>query len=1041
MTNTPCPPGADLLRLVRGELAARDADVLEQHLSQCSDCFEKCKSLDAQGGTTAVRCHQGATPSESENPGPEAKALIQRICALLPPAAPLGDAGAAVAGPQHDGGLILTVDVPGDKRGCNFIGPYKLLQKLGEGGMGTVYMAEQEHPIKRRVALKVSKEGLDSAHVLARFEAERQALSMMDHPNIARVLDVGAAADGRSYFVMDLVKGISITRYCDQERLTPAERLALFVPVCQAVQHAHQKGIIHRDLKPSNVLVALYDGKPAPKVIDFGVAKATGPKLTDRTMFTEVGQIVGTLEYMSPEQAELNQLDIDTRSDIYALGVLLYELLTGSPPFTGKELRSAGITEMLRMIREVEPPKPSTRLSSSDALPAIAAKRKLEPKRLTNVVQGELDWIVMKCLEKERGRRYQTATGLAEDVQRFLAGEPVLAVPPSAAYRLRKLAWKHRTAFTTVAGIILLLVAGIAASTWQAIRATQAEAKAQTRLAQLETGNEILLSIFADLDIRKVNQGTEPLQTVLAGNLVKAARSLEGEAVGDPLVVASLQHQLGLTLLNLGYPREAIGLFEKASETRRANLGADDGATLGSTANLAWGYQEAGKLDLALPLYETTLERMKIKLGDNDPATLRAMNNFGLACDMAGKRERAVQIWEETLKIRKVLLGPTSTDTLGSMQNLALGYYHAGKLQKALALWKQTLALMKTHLGPDHPDTLICMNNLALAYHANEQRYEALQLWEENLKLRKDRLGASHRDTLLSMSNLGLAYHADKQLDAALKLFEEALPLMKAKLGPDDRTTLATMNNLALVYQDLDKLDQAIELNRQTLKLRKDKWGPTDRDTVVSMNNLAECYQAAKKLDQALLLFEEAAAGVEGMSFQHENAGALVNNLIACYDQLKQFDQSEVWLRKWLAVVKEKSGAKSVPCAEELTALGLNLLQQEKWTKSESVLSESLAILEIKQADVWSTFNAQSLLGAALLGQKKYTEAEPFLEKGYEGLKQRAAKIPEDVQTLHLTEAAQRLVVLYEATDNQEKAARWRQELELLAAKQKDKKK
>jgi serine/threonine protein kinase len=265
------------------------------------------------------------------------------------------------------------------------------LQKLGEGGMGTVYVAEQEQPVKRRVALKVIKAGMDSAQVVARFEQERQALALMDHPNIAKVLDAGTTDKGRPYFVMELVKGIPITKFCDQEHLTPRERLELFAPVCQAVQHAHQKGVIHRDLKPSNVLIALYDGKPEPKIIDFGLAKATGPKLTERTMFTEVGSIVGTLEYMAPEQAELNNLDIDTRADIYSLGVLLYELLTGAPPFTAQQLRSAGLSEMLRIIKEVEPQKPSTKLSSSSELPNIAAKRKLEPKRLTKMVKGELD--------------------------------------------------------------------------------------------------------------------------------------------------------------------------------------------------------------------------------------------------------------------------------------------------------------------------------------------------------------------------------------------------------------------------------------------------------------------------------------------------------------------------------------------------------------------------------------------------------------------------------------------------------------------------
>jgi WD40 repeat protein/serine/threonine protein kinase len=387
------------------------------------------------------------------------------------------------------------------------------LQKLGEGGMGIVYLAEQEEPVRRQVALKIIKAGMDSTHVIGRFEQERQALAMMDHPNIAKVLDAGTTASpksearnpkseepnpkseaadsglvsdfgfgpsdltrGRPYFVMELVKGIPITKFCDQEQLTPRERLELLVPVCQAVQHAHQKGIIHRDLKPSNVLIALYDGKPVPKVIDFGVAKATGQKLTERTLFTEVGQMVGTLEYMAPEQAELNNLDIDTRADIYALGVILYELLTGSPPFTGKQLRSAAFAEMLRIIREVEPSRPSTKLSSSAELPGIAAKRKLEPKKLTRLMQGELDWIVMKCLEKERQRRYETANGLAMDIQRYLADEPVAAGPPSALYRFRKFARRHKGMLMTAAVVamaVVLAVATLAVSTTLTLRANR----------------------------------------------------------------------------------------------------------------------------------------------------------------------------------------------------------------------------------------------------------------------------------------------------------------------------------------------------------------------------------------------------------------------------------------------------------------------------------------------------------------------------------------------------------------------------------------
>ena len=354
------------------------------------------------------------------------------------------------------------------------IGPYKLLEKIGEGGMGTVFMAEQEKPVRRMVALKVIKPGMDTAQVIARFEAERQALAIMDHPHIARVLEAGATDTGRPFFVMELVTGVPITEYCDRNHLTPKERLELFIPVCQAIQHAHQKGIIHRDIKPSNVLVALQDGKLVPKVIDFGVAKAIDQRLTERTLFTEIGQIVGTLEYMSPEQAELGSLDIDTRSDIYSLGVMLYELLTGSTPLERGKVRNAAYAEILRRIREEEPPKPSTRLSESkDSLPSISAQRKMEPARLTKLVRGELDWIVMKSLEKDRTRRYETASAFARDIERYLDGDPVEACPPSASYKFLKFARRYRVALATSGAFALLLVAATAISSGFAVWANR----------------------------------------------------------------------------------------------------------------------------------------------------------------------------------------------------------------------------------------------------------------------------------------------------------------------------------------------------------------------------------------------------------------------------------------------------------------------------------------------------------------------------------------------------------------------------------------
>jgi serine/threonine protein kinase len=395
---------------------------------------------------------------------------------------PAGDTSDADAGRWISSPAELGTGPQPERPGMR-IGPYKLLQQIGEGGMGAVWVAEQTEPVKRRVALKVIKPGMDSAQILARFEAERQALALMDHTHIAKVLDAGTSDAGRPYFVMELVKGVPITKYCDELNLPIRERLALFVPVCQAIQHAHQKGIIHRDLKPSNVLIAMQDGKPVAKVIDFGVAKALHQKLTERTLMTEFGALVGTLEYMSPEQAELSAMDIDTRADVYALGVLLYELLTGSTPLDRKRLRSAAFSEMLRIIREEEPPRPSTRLTQSkESLASLAAHRRTEPARLTKEVRGELDWIVMKALEKDRTRRYEAASGLANDVERYLHDEPVEACPPSTAYRLHKFARRNKAALGTAALVAAALIIGTVISVWQAVEAQRARREADARL-------------------------------------------------------------------------------------------------------------------------------------------------------------------------------------------------------------------------------------------------------------------------------------------------------------------------------------------------------------------------------------------------------------------------------------------------------------------------------------------------------------------------------------------------------------------------------
>ncbi len=563
--------------------------------------------------------------------------------------------------------LPVTTDAaPISERPGTVIGPYKLLQQIGEGGLGVVFMAEQTEPIQRTAALKIIKPGMDTRQVIARFEAERQAVAMMDHPNIAKVLDAGTTESGRPYFVMELVKGVPITKYCDEKHLPLRARLELFVQVCQAVQHAHQKGIIHRDIKPNNVLVAEYDHHAVPKVIDFGVAKATAQKLTERTMFTEFGQVLGTMEYMSPEQSKFNQLDIDTRSDIYSLGVLLYELLAGSTPFEGKRLHEAAFDEMLRIIREEEPPKPSTRLTASDMLPSIAANRHIDPARLSKDLRGDLDWIVMKALEKDRNRRYETASGFAADIERHLHDEPVEAGPPSAAYRFRKFARRHKRALTAGAMFAVVLVAATAFSILQAVRATRAEhsaaaeaQRARTEAATARAVNDFLMrDLLAQADPyipfdRYKETGAElKLLTVLK----RAAANIEGRFPDQPLVEAALRQTIGYTYNRLGDSSKAVLHLTRAVELRRAHLGEEHRDTLESMASLA-----RAKDDPELTTH--VLEVRRRILGRDDPATLSSMFSMAMATDKRGEKSDALKLFREVLEAQRRVLGEDHTST------------------------------------------------------------------------------------------------------------------------------------------------------------------------------------------------------------------------------------------------------------------------------------------------------------------------------------------------------------------------------------------
>lgn len=826
-----------------------------------------------------------------------------------------------------------TISVPEAKIGT-MIGPYKLQQRLGEGGMGDVWRAEQEQPVRRIVALKLIKEGLRSTEVLGRFEAERQALAMMDHQNIAKVFDAGSTLAGRPYFVMELVNGVPITRYCDENQLSIDQRLRLFMDVCAGVQHAHQKGIIHRDLKPANILVGLQDGQPVPKVIDFGLAKAveSTSRLTDQSLFTGIGQILGTLKYMSPEQASLDNLDIDTRTDIYALGVILYELLTGSTPLDETTLKGQAALKLLEMVREKEPIKPSSRLGSSSEqeISAITNKRRTDSGRLNRILAGDLDWIVMKSLEKDRARRYDSASGFAADVQRYLQSEPVIARPPSLNYRMRKFVRKHRVGVASVALFALALIGGIVGTSWALSRARQAEQDAnaaweaestqrqkaemsqqlaEKSLAFARKGNEILGSVFADLDPNAVYREVSDLRNALGGNLEDAVKELDDSAISDPVALGDMLETLGLSLMGLGLSQQATELFERLLKLRTEQFGTNHVETLDSINLLATSHYQTGRHDQALPLYEQTLELRKNMLGADHPDTIQSVNNLASCYQLMGRLEKSLPLMEQAAELMKIKLGPEHEDTLKSMNNLAAAYRAAGKFDQAFPLFEETLDKAKASLGPSHPLSLVFAGNLAVSFQNAGQLTKALPLHEEVLELKKAQLGADHPETLSSMNSLASCYRAAGQIDKAMPLFQQTLEMRKTRLGPDHPATLTTMSNLAVAYLAVGRAQEALPLCIQSLELRKAKLGEDHPDTLLGMNSLASCYEALQQLDKALPLYELTWEKKKTkLGPDHPDTLISMNNLALAYRNASQMDKAMPMFEQSLELSKVKLG-------------------------------------------------------------------------------------------------------------------------------------
>ncbi|MBA4147674.1 MAG: tetratricopeptide repeat protein [Verrucomicrobia bacterium] len=738
----------------------------------------------------------------------------------------------------------LLTEKPGDR-----IGRYKLLEQIGEGGCGVVYMAEQEEPVRRRVALKVIKLGMDTKSVIARFEAERQALALMDHPNIAKVLDAGATETGRPFFVMELVRGIKITDYCDQNNLSTNERLELFIQVCQAIQHAHQKGIIHRDIKPSNILVAQHDEVAVPKVIDFGIAKATTGQLTDKTLFTAFAQFIGTPAYMSPEQAQLSGLDIDTRADIYSLGVLLYELLTGNTPFNAQELLAAGLDEMRRRIREEEPSKPSTCLSTMQAiaLTAVAKNRQEDPPKLIHSIRGDLDWLVMKCLEKDRTRRYETANALAMDLQRHLNNEPVVACPPSNLYRFQKLVRRNKFAVASFAAVSMALIIGLGLSTWLFVReraalkvAAENESRAEQQAQQAELSRqqaeanekkataEAVKSQQVAQFLKEMLEGVKPVvamgrdTTMLREILDKTSERIDKDLKDQPDVEAELRNTLGGVYSVIGQYPSAKANYQKALAMRRKLLGNEHPELATSLESLGLllrsGRPYTEDKQLVLQLFTEALAIRRKVFGNESAEVAKALHLLGLAFEDQRKLKESESNYREALAIRERLLGPEHEDIVRSLDGLSYTLKLQGKLVEGESLARQALAMGIKLFGTNSYRVSASMMNVAGFSMGNGNLAEAETLRRDALALRRKTHGNEHLELVVSLNLLADVLQRQNKKAEAESLYREALAMRRPLQGDGHADVANSLKWLGDILFEQGKLTEAEELYRERLK-------------------------------------------------------------------------------------------------------------------------------------------------------------------------------------------------------------------------------
>ncbi len=768
-------------------------------------------------------------------------------------------------------------------RTLDHIGPYRLLEQIGEGGMGEVWLAEQIEPVKRRVAVKVIKRGMDTKSFIARFEAERQALAMMDHPTIARVFDAGETTDGRPYLVMEYIQGDPITKYCDTQRLSTADRLELFIQVCAGIQHAHQKAIIHRDIKPSNVLVMIQDGKPVPKIIDFGVAKALAQPLTDKTMFTELGQIIGTPAYMSPEQAEMTGLNVDTRTDIYSLGVLLYQLLVGVLPFDPKDLREAGYSGMMRVIRETEPPRPSTRFSSlGEASKTSAEKRRTEPAKLRSVLAGDLDWVVMKAMEKDRNRRYETANGFAMDLKRFLENEPVAAGPPSKTYRAKKFVQRHRVAVVASAAFVAVLLAFVAALGVLFVRATRAESAAVAARDESEAVTTFLVDVFRVTDPGEARGNTVTAREILD----KGAAEAEESFADQPGVQARLMTTIGNVYESLGLYRASEKQLLAALEIKKQTLGEGHTEVALAMNDVAYLRRRMGDYDEAEVLLRESLQIFRAAYGEEHIEVAHTLLSLATTLHAQGDYEAAEPMYLEANAMAERLLEPDDIEIAGYINNYANFLADVSRAKEAEALYRRSLELKRQHYGEVHPEVAFALDNLAMVLHDQLDYEGARPLYFEAQEMLYKIYGTEHPEIAQTLGNVASFLMETGDFERAEEMIHEELELNLKLLGPEHPRVADSYQGLAEIAIEKGNTEEAERLALQALEIYRGALPEENTKIAGGKNTLGHIYMLQGRYEEAEPLLLESYATMEAVQDRAPYRIAALESLIELYDAL-----------------------------------------------------------------------------------------------------------------------------------------------------------